>query len=125
PGKIADPAAYLVTAIRHGHAVPKGFVSQAERQRREAARQAQEREQVQRRRREREQEAHERVERQAVDAFIQQLTPAERKALEAEALAQAGPETRRTYEEVGPARFRASLLLGLLREQVAKELKRN
>jgi hypothetical protein len=119
PGKVADPAAYLVTAIRNGHAAPKGFVSQAERQRREEARQAQEREQAQRRRREREQEARERAERQAVDAFIQQLTPAERQRLEAEALARADPETRQSYEEAGPARFRASLLLGLVREQVA------
>jgi hypothetical protein len=37
PGKIDDPAAWLVAAIKSptGHAVPKGFVSKAERDRRE------------------------------------------------------------------------------------------
>ena len=44
PKKVADPAAWLVAGIRNGHAAPKGFVSKAERQRREEARQAQERE---------------------------------------------------------------------------------
>ena len=51
PGKVADPAAWLVAAIRNGHAAPKGFVSKAERQRREEARQAQQREKVEERRR--------------------------------------------------------------------------
>jgi hypothetical protein len=39
-GKIADPAAYLVTAVRNGHTAPRGFVGRAERQAREEARQA-------------------------------------------------------------------------------------
>jgi hypothetical protein len=122
PGKVADPAAWLVAAIRNGHAAPKGFVSKAERQRRAEARQAQERAQVEQRRREREQEARDQAERQAVDAYLQRLTSAERTALEAEALAQAGPEARQSYEEAAPARLRASMLLGLVREHVAQEL---
>jgi hypothetical protein len=125
PGKVADPAAWLVAAIRNGHAAPKGFVSKAERQRREEARQAQERAKVEQRHREREQEARDQAQRQAVDAYLQRLTPAERKALEAEALARAGPEARRSYEEAAPARFRASVLLGLVREHVAQELSRD
>jgi hypothetical protein len=124
PGKVADPAAWLVSAIRNGHAAPKGFVSKAERQRREEARQAQEREKAQRRRREREQAARDQAERQAVVAYIQRLTPAERTALEAEALAQADAEVRQSYEEAAPARFRAAMLLDLLREHVAQELGR-
>ena len=52
------------------------------------------------------------------------LTPAERKALEAEALAGADAETRQSYENAAPARFRASVLLGLVREHVAQELLR-
>jgi hypothetical protein len=121
PGKVADPAAWLVAAIRNGHAAPKGFVSQAERRRREEERQAREREKAEGRRREREQEARDRATREAVDAYLERLTPAERKALEAEALAEAGPEARQGYEEA-PARYRASILLGLLREHVALEL---
>jgi hypothetical protein len=59
-----------------------------------------------------------------VDAYIKRLTPTEREALEAEALAQADPEARRACEETGPARFRATVLLGLVREHVARELAR-
>ena len=104
PGKVADPAAWLVAAIRNGHAAPKGFVSKAERQRREEARQAQEREKAEQRRRQREQEARDRAILEEVDAYLKRLTPAERKALEAEALARAGPEARQGYEEAaGPA----------------------
>jgi hypothetical protein len=42
--------------------------------------------------------------------------------LEAEVLAQADPEARRACEETAPARFRATVLLGLVREHVAREL---
>jgi hypothetical protein len=123
-GKIADPAAYLVTAIRNGHAAPKGFVSRAERQRREEARQARERQEAKARRRQREEEARERALREEVDAYLKRLTPAGRESLEAEVLAQADPEARRACEETAPARFRATVLLGLLREHLARELSR-
>jgi hypothetical protein len=125
PGKVADPAAWLVAAIRNGHAAPKGFVTKAERQRREEARQAQERAKMEQRRREREQEARDQAERQAVDAYLQRLTPAERKALEAAVLARAGPEVRQGYEEIAPARLQAAMLLDLVREHVARELRRD
>jgi hypothetical protein len=74
PGKVADPAAWLVAAIRGDHAAPKGFVSKAERQRREEARQAQEREKVEQHRRQREQEARDRATREEVDAYLKRLT---------------------------------------------------
>ena len=124
PKKVADPAAWLVAAIRNGHAAPKGFVPKAERERREEARRAQERAQAEEHRREREQAARDQAQRQAVDAYLERLSPAERKALEAEALARADVETRQSYEEAAPARFRASVLLGLVREHVARELLR-
>jgi hypothetical protein len=122
--KVADPAAWLVAAIRNGHAAPKGFVSKAERERREEVRRAQEREKAEQRRREREQEHRDQAIREEADAYIKRLTPAERKALEAEALARATPEARQGYEEA-PARLRAVMLLGLLREHVAQELGRD
>ena len=103
---------------------PRASSAVAERQAREEARQAQEREEAEDRRRQREQAARERALREEVDAYIERLTPAEREALEAEALAQADPEARRAYEEAGPARLRAALLLGLVREHVARELSR-
>jgi hypothetical protein len=121
PKKVADPAAWLVSAIRNGHAAPKGFVSKAKRQRREEARQAQEREKAEGRRRQREQAARDRAILGEVDAYLKRLTPAERTALEAAALARAVPEARQGYEEA-PARLRGTLLLGLVREHVAQEL---
>jgi 16S rRNA C1402 (ribose-2'-O) methylase RsmI len=124
PGNVADPAAWLVAAIRNGHATPKGFVSKAERQRREEARQAQEREKAEQRRRQREQAARDRAVLKEVDAYLKRLIPAERKVLEAEALARAGAEARQGYEEAALARFRSSVLLGLMREHVAQEFLR-
>ena len=96
-------------------------MSKAERQAREEARQAREREKAEGRRRRLEQEARERAFREEVDAYIRRLTPAERAALEAEALAQASPEARRAYEKAAPARFRAVVLLGLARELSSAE----
>ena len=54
--------------------------------------------------------------------LLQRLTLTERKALEAEALAQAGPKARQSYQTARPAR--ATLLLGLVREHAAHKLKR-
>ncbi len=124
PGQVADPAAWLVSAIRNGHAAPKGFVSRAQRQRRAEARQAREHEKTEQHRRQCEQEARDRAEQQAVDAHLERLTPAERTALEARVLAQASPEARQGYEQAAPARFRAHLLRGLVREHVAQQLGR-
>jgi hypothetical protein len=119
-----NPAGYLCDSIRKDYAVPKGFVGRAERQAREEARQARERQEAEDGRRRREEAARERALREKVDAYIKRLTPAERKALEAEALAHAGPEARRACEGAGPARFRATVLLGLVREHVVRGLSR-
>ena len=102
PGKVADPAAWLVAAIRNGHAAPKGFVSKAERQRREETRQAQEREKAEQHRRQREQAARDRATREEVDAYLKRLTLAERTAMEAEALARAGAERVRVTRRPRP-----------------------
>jgi hypothetical protein len=124
PRKVADPAAWLVAGIRNGHAAPQGFVSKAERQRREEARQALEREKVEQGRRRREQEARDRAILGEVDAYLKRLTPAEQAALEARVLAQADPEVRQVYEATAAARPRANFLRALVREHVARELGR-
>jgi Replication initiator protein A len=118
-----SPAGYLVKSIEEDYAVPQGFVSPAERRRREEARRAQEREKAEQQRREREQAARDAAQRQAVDAYLKRLTPAERQALEAEVLARADAEARQCYEEA-PGRLRATVLLNLVREHVAQELER-
>ena len=111
-----SPAGYLVKSITDDYAPPKGYVSRAERQACEEARQAKDRQEAEDRRRQREQAARERALREEVDAYLERLTPAEREALEAEALAQADPEARQAYDEAGTARFQAALRLGLVRE---------
>ena len=123
PGKIAEPAGYLVEAIKNDYAAPKSFVSAAELQRRREAKQAKERLANEERRRQREQEAREETERQAVEAHIKQLIPAERTALEAAALAEASPESRQAYDNPSMARFRDTFLLGLLRDHVRQLLR--
>ena len=83
-------------AIKNDYAAPKGFVSKAERQRRQEAKQAKEREDAEERRRKHEEEARERGHAESVNAYLKQLDPAERIALEAEALAAASPESQGT-----------------------------
>lgn len=118
-----NPAGYLVKSITDDYAAPKGFESRATRQARAEAKRQADREVAEGRRRQQEQEARDRAILEEVDASIKQMTPAERKVLEAEALATAAPEARQGYEEA-PARYRAVLLLGLLREHMARELGR-
>ena len=119
-----SPAGYLVKSITDDYAPPKGYVSREERQAREEARRAEEREKAEQRRLQREQAARERALREEVDAYLERLTPAEREALEAEALAGADPEARQACGETVPTRFRGAALLGLVREHVARELSR-
>jgi len=94
PKKIADQAAYLVAAIREDYAPPAGFVSGADRARKEAAEQEQQRQDQERRR----QEARARAREQEVEAKVRQfwegLTEVERARVEAEALENADPDVR-------------------------------
>ena len=77
PGKIDDPAAWLVSAIKSptGHAAPKGFVSKADRERQaEAKRQAAARA-AEERRRKRAEDAEEKAEMEQAAAYWASLTP--------------------------------------------------
>ncbi len=93
-----SPAGYLVKSITDDYAEPKGFVSQAERQRRQEIQQVKEREAVEARRRKREQEARDRAERQAIAAYWDALTPEQQATLDADARAEADPEMRKLTE---------------------------
>jgi Replication initiator protein A len=86
-----SPAGYLVKSITDDYAPPKGFVTRAERQAREEARQAAERQKAEQHRREQEQEARERAERQKINAYWEALTPEQQAEHDAAALAQADP----------------------------------
>jgi hypothetical protein len=120
-----SPAGYLVESIRsspEGYKVPKGYVPKAERQAREAARQAKERQAAEARRRTQVEENRQAAARKEADEHIQKLSRAERAALEARLLAEASPETRENYESPHFAKFRDTLMLGLLREHFAAKI---
>jgi hypothetical protein len=87
-----SPAGYLVKAITEDYALPKGFVSKAERQRQEDARQAKERQAADARRRQKEEEARERADKKAIAAYWESLTPEQQAELDAGANAAADPE---------------------------------
>jgi plasmid replication initiation protein len=117
-----SPAGYLVKSIVDGYAVPKGYVSRAERQKREEAKQARERQAAEERRQKQQAEAREQAERDTVEAYIKQLTPAERAEHEAEALAQSSEESRQNYQNPALARYRETYMLYMLRDYVGKKL---
>jgi hypothetical protein len=95
-----SPAGYLVKSINDDYAAPKGFLSKAERQQREAARQAKDRTAAEDCRRRQAQAARERVERQAILAYWESLTPPQQAELQAAADAAADPA--QLAQETGP-----------------------
>ena len=114
--KIDDPAAWLVSAIKNPHAVPKGFESAAQRERNAAAIQQRQQAEADELRRKRLADAQEQADRTAFDRYVKQLSKADRAALEAKALAAANLESRTAYDDPAMGRFRDTLLLGMLRE---------
>jgi len=121
--RIEDPAAWLVAAIRseHGHAAPKSFVSEAERQRREEARQAKEQAAAEARRRERERDEQEKQIKRKIAACLGAMTPEQRAKLDADSRAAADPEM--LAAENGPMREMMSKLRleTFLRQQMEAE----
>jgi hypothetical protein len=91
PGKIEDEAAYLVQAIKNDYPAPKGFVSEAERLRREEARKAKEHAAAEARRREKEQQERERAAEQEAEAHWKSLTPEQQAEIDAASMAQTDP----------------------------------
>jgi hypothetical protein len=95
-----NPAGYLVKSISDDYAAPKGFISKAEQQQRQEARQAKDRKAAEDRRRQQEQVAREKAERQAIEAYWASLTPEQQTELDAASLAKADPAT--LAMETGP-----------------------
>ncbi len=110
PAKIADPAAWLVSAIKTGHAAPRGFVPKAERQRREEARQAKERQVAAERRRKQEEEAEDRRQGELINGYWNGLTKEQQAEHDAAAIAQANAEELKLIEPGPMKRFGMTLL---------------
>jgi hypothetical protein len=101
PGKISDSAAWLVIAIKNGHATPKGFVSAAERRKQQEAKAAKEQADAADRRRKQEADAQERREKELVIGFWDGLSKEQEAEHEAAAIAQADAESLKLLE-AGP-----------------------
>jgi hypothetical protein len=122
-----SPAGYLVKSIADNYAAPKGFVSKAERQQREEARQAKERKAAEERRRQQEEAAREKAEQQEVDTYWKSLNAEQQAELQTAADAQADPDE--LAKEFGPLKRmgqhirRHAYILQLLasREQIAAD----
>jgi hypothetical protein len=118
PGKIADPAAWLVSAIKTSHAAPRGFVSRAERQRREDAKQAKEQQAAADRRRRQEADAKERREKELIIGFWDGLSKEQHAEHEAAAIGQADAEALKLIE-AGPMKKYG---LTIIRHSYARKL---
>ena len=93
-----NPGGYLAESIRKGYVPPKGFESKIAREKKQAdelerTRQAEEA----KRRTEAEERAREEAEQLRVSDYLDSLTPEEREALQAEALAKANPFFAQQY----------------------------
>ena len=118
-----SPAGYLVKSINDDYATPKGFVSKAERRRREEARQAKQRAEAEQRRRKQEEESREETERQAIAAYWASLSPEQQAALEATVLAEADEASRQTYETMKRMRGGDGYLTMLRRDHIRQILR--
>ena len=86
-----SPEGYLVKSICDDYKAPKGFVSAAERQRQQEAKQATEQKAAKDRRRQREEAAREQDIKRQVTAYWESLSPGQQAQLQADADAQADP----------------------------------
>ena len=99
PGKIADPAAYLVKAIERNNAPPKGFILKAEREQQAEAKRQKEEAAAASRRRQQENYTASAANRSAILAYRNQLTNGQLAEMEAKALAAASEEVRESLEK--------------------------
>ena len=122
PEKIADPAAWLVTAIRGDHAAPKGFVTAAERRRIAEAKANREQVEQDARRRKQQEAAEDRAVKAKINAYRKSLSPDQLAQAEADAIAEASEETRRTLADPVMRQIRGTLVSQLLNEHLGRLL---
>ena len=120
PGKIAEPAAWLVSAIKTNPSLPKNFESKADRQRKAEAKEAKEREVAEERRKKRERDAREQANRRAIEAYWASLTPEQQAEHDTAAIALADAEDLKLIEpgpmkRIGLSIIRSKHTLRLLR----------
>lgn len=117
-----DPAAYLVKSITDDYALPKTFVSRADRERQAQASRQAEQQRAEQRRQQQAEEAREQERRRQEDAYWSTLTPAEQADLEAKALAAASEEMRDTYLSMKRMRAGGDVYLSMIRREYIRGL---
>jgi hypothetical protein len=117
-----SPAGYLVSSITRRYAVPKGFESKADRQKREEATQIKERKAAEARTRQQEAARLEHFLAEQAKAYRRSRTPEQLAQLEADAITQASEETRRNLDDPALKPFRKTLLSSLVRDHIARLL---
>jgi hypothetical protein len=118
PGKISDSAAWLVIAIKNGHATPKGFVSADERRKQQETKEAKARADATDHRRKQEADAQERREKELVNGFWDGLSKEQKAEHEAAAIAQADAEELKLIEG-GPMK---KFGMTIIRQKYARKL---
>jgi hypothetical protein len=118
-----SPAGYLVTSINDQYAAPKGFTSQADRERQAAEKRQNEESAAATRRQQHEQDVAEKAERQRINAYRKELTPAQLAEHEANAIAQADPSIRQSLEQTHERALRR-MLLGSITDEYIRQLLR-
>jgi hypothetical protein len=108
-----NPTGYLVSSIKDKYlSVPKGFESMADREKREAAKEAERRKELHDARQRHAANTRERELSERVTARWEAMTAAEREELEAAALADADEATRQQYQATTP-RMQGFLMTGI------------
>lgn len=118
PGKITDPGAWLVIAVKNGHGIPKGFESAAARRKREDAKRAAESEAAEIRGRRQANGAQDRYERQVLIEFWKGLGEEGQVEHDEAAVAQASAEELKLIER-GPMR---RMGMEMLRQSYTRKL---
>lgn len=121
--KIDDPAAWLVMAIRNGHAAPKNFKSKAQREQEAEAKRQQEQADAEKTRLEQQKAARIRQENQAISAFWKALTAEQQAEHDAAAIAQADAEELRLIEPGMPEIQK--IAMGIVRDNYTRKILRD
>jgi hypothetical protein len=126
PKKVKEnPGGYLADSIRKDYAAPKGFESEADREKRKVSEKAQRQKEQEEARRKEADKHRERELARLVSERWESMTTAEQAACEAQALSEVSEEYRRQYEEAKPAAARRALMNWIRGEYLKKLIERD
>jgi hypothetical protein len=122
PEKITDPAAWLVTAIKNGHAAPKGFKSKADLERDQEAKKEAARKAEEMRKLKSDEKAFEAHVESRIEQVWQAKTPEQQAHCEMMALSGASEADREAYRAMTHPKLKATTLKKLCDDYIRKSL---